>query len=68
MVVAVVRGREERDLREVERAVDVVILERAVLLGIEHLEQRRRGIAAHVDAHLVDLVEHEHRVLGARPS
>ena len=45
--------------------VDVVILERAVLLGVEHLEQRRGRIAAHVDADLVDLVEDEHRVLGA---
>jgi hypothetical protein len=36
-----------------------------VLLGIEHLEQRGGWIAAQVDAHLVDLVEHEHGVLGA---
>ena len=32
--------------------------------GIEHLEQRRRRIAAEVVAELVDLVEHEHRVAG----
>ena len=65
MRVAVVRGREEHDLREIERHVEVVILEGVVLLGIEHLEERRRGIAAHVDADLVDLVEHEHGVLRA---
>jgi hypothetical protein len=41
-----------------------VIGERVVLLGIEHLEQRRRGIPAEVVADLVDLVEHEHRIHG----
>jgi hypothetical protein len=44
-----------------------VIAERRVLFGVEHLEQRRRRIAAEVVAELVDLVEDEHRVprLGA---
>src|SRR5205823_13720718 len=37
-------------------------LELAVLLGIEHLEQRRGRIAAEVLAELVDLVEQEQRV------
>ena len=49
-------------LREVERQVEVVVAERRVLLRVEHLEHRRRGVAAEVGAHLVDLVEHEHRV------
>ena len=44
---------------------EVVVAEREVLLGVEHLEQRRRRIAAVVGADLVDLVEHEHRVRGA---
>jgi len=35
-----------------------------ILLGIEHLEQRRSGIAAEVLAELVDLVEQEQRVRG----
>ena len=43
-----------------------MIAERDVLLGVEHLEQRRRRIAAEVGADLVDLVEHEDRVAGAR--
>ena len=34
-----------------------------VLLGVEHLEQRRRRVAAEVVPQLVDLVEHEHRVV-----
>ena len=39
-----------------------MIVERAILLGIEHLEQRRRRIAAIVVAKLVDLVEQDHRI------
>ena len=42
-----------------------MVLEPAVLLRIEHLEQRRGGIAAEVLAELVDLVEQEQRVRGA---
>ena len=34
-----------------------------VLLRVEHLQQRRRRISAEVAPHLVDLVEHEHRVV-----
>ena len=45
--------------------VEVVVLEGVVLLRIEHLEQRRGGIAAEVGAELVDLVEHDHRVVRA---
>ena len=63
-----VRGRDEHHVREVVRDLEVVIGERVVLLGVEHLEQRRRGIAAEVVADLVDLVEHEDRVDRARPS
>ena len=37
-----------------------------VLLGVEHLEQRRRRVAAEVVPQLVDLVEHEDRVVRAR--
>ncbi len=39
--------------------------ERVVLLGVEHLEQRRGRIALERDAELVHFVEQEHRVLGA---
>ena len=54
--------RDEEDLREVELDVEVVVAERVVLGGVEHLEQRRGGISAPVCADLVDLVEHDHRV------
>src|SRR5690606_16516365 len=40
--------------------------EGVVLLGIEHLEQGRGGVAAEVVAELVDLVEHEDGADGPR--
>ena len=43
-----------------------MIGERRVLLGIEHLEQRARGIALEAPRELVDLVEHEHGIIGVR--
>ena len=43
-----------------------MIGERLVLLGIEHLEQRRFGRAMPADAELVDLVEQEDGVLHLR--
>src|SRR5882724_10063194 len=56
-----VRGGDEHDLREVVVHVQVVVVEGAVLLGIEHLQQRRRRVAAEVGGHLVHLVEQEDR-------
>ena len=58
-----VGGGDEQHLGQVERHVEVVIAEGVVLLRVEHLEQRRRRVAAEVGAELVDLVEHEDRVL-----
>ena len=57
-----VRGGDEQHAREVERDLEVVIAEGVVLRGVEHLEQRRRGIALDADRDLVDLVEHQHGV------
>ena len=42
-----------------------MVLELAVLLRVENLQQRRRRIAAEVLAELVDLIEQEKRVGGA---
>src|SRR4051794_12390562 len=64
--VQVVGRADEHDLAQVERHVEVVVAEARVLLGIEHLEHRAGRIAAEVRAHLVDLVDHEQRVVGAR--
>ena len=60
--VELVRGADEQHLREVERHIEIVVAEGRVLLGVEHLEHRARRIAAQVGAHLVDLVDQEHRV------
>ena len=60
-----VRGGDEEDPREVERQVEVVVAEGGVLLGVEHLEHRARRVAAEVGAHLVDLVDHQDRVVRA---
>ena len=57
-----VRGRDEDDLRQVELDVEVVVAERVVLRGVEHLEQCRRRVAAPVGADLVDLVQQDHGV------
>ena len=40
-----------------------MVAKHRVLLGVEHLEHRARRVAAVVGAHLVDLVDHEHRVV-----
>ncbi len=57
-----VRRRDEEHLREVELDVQVVVAERVVLGGVEHLEERGRGVAAPVGADLVDLVQEDHGV------
>jgi hypothetical protein len=54
--------RHEHHVRQVVVDLEIVVVERRVLLRVEHLEQRRRRIAAEVLAHLVDLVEQEERV------
>ena len=60
-----VGGGDEEDLREVERQVEVVVAEALVLLGVEDLQQRGRRIAAEVAAELIDLVQHQQRIVGA---
>ena len=59
-----VGGRDEHHPRQVEVNLEVVVTERVVLRRVEHLEQRRRGVAAVVGAELVDLVEDDDRVHG----
>ncbi len=60
-----VRGRDEEHVRQVEGHLQVVIAEGVVLLRVEHLEHRRRRIALErpAPAELVDLIEHEDRVI-----
>ena len=65
IVSSAVGGADEEHLRQVERQIEIVIAEVVVLLGIEHLEQRRLRIAAEIGADLVDLVDHHHRIARA---
>ena len=62
-----VGGGDEHDLGEVEVDVEVMVAEGGVLLRVEDLEQGGRGVAPKIGAQLVDLVEHEDRVVGRRP-
>ena len=57
-----VRRGDEHHVGEIVVDLEVVIVEGVVLLGVQHLQQRRRRIAAEIGAHLVDLVEQEQRV------
>ena len=57
-----VRRGDEEHVREVQRNLEVVIAERVILRGVQHLEQRGRGVALDADRDLVDLVEHEDRI------
>ncbi len=63
--VQAVRRAHEHHLGQVEIHLQVVVVEGAVLLRIEHLEQRRGRIAAEIGGHLVDFVEQEQRIAHA---
>ena len=59
-----VAGRDEHDVREIERDVQVMVAEREVLFRIQDFEKRRDGIAAEIATEFVDLVENEDRIVG----
>ena len=61
-----VRRGQEQHVGQVEIDLEVVVAERVVLRGVEHLEQRRRRVTPPVGPELVDLVEDDDRVHGAR--
>jgi len=63
--VQAVRRAHEHHLRQIEIDLEIVVVEGAVLFGIEHLEQRGRRIAAKVGRHLVDFIEQEQRIAHA---
>jgi hypothetical protein len=63
--VEAVRRAHEHHLGEIEVHFQVVIVERRVLLRVEHFEQRRGRIAAEIHRHLVDFVEQEKGIMKA---
>jgi hypothetical protein len=60
-----VRRRNEHHVGEVVIEVEVMIVERFVLLGVEHFEQRGRRITPEITRHLVDFIEEKHGIVGA---
>ena len=58
--------RHEHHVGQVDVDLQIMVLELAVLFRVQHFEQRRCRIAAEILAQLVDLVEQEQRVHGAR--
>ena len=63
--VELVRRAHEENLREVDVQVEIVVSKTAVLFRVEHLQQSGCGIALIAGSDLVDLVQHDDRVLGA---
>ena len=61
-----VRGRHEHHVGQVVVDLEVMVVERRVLLWVEHFEEGGRRVAAPVRAEFVDLVEQEERVRGFR--
>ena len=61
-----VGGGDEQHVGQVQVDLEVVVPERVVLGGVEHLEQGGGGVAPEVTAQLVDLVEEDDGVHGPR--
>ena len=61
----IVGGRDEHDLGQVERHVQVMVGEGEVLFRVQHFQQGRGRVAPEVHAQLVDFVQHEQRVVRA---
>ena len=57
-----VRSGNEQHVRQVEINVDIIIVEMAVLLRVEHLEQRGRRITFEIRTYLIHLVKEDNRV------
>ena len=60
-----VRRGDEKYLAQIVFDVQIMIHEHEILFRIEHFEQRRRRVAAEIGGHLVDFVQHEHRIAHA---
>ena len=63
-----VGSRDEEDLGKIEGDLQVVVAEFAVLFGVEDLEQCGGRVAMEVERELIDLIQHEHRILALDPS
>ena len=61
-----VRRGDEHALAQVKRQFKEIVAEGRVLLGVQHFQQRGRGVAAIVAAQLVDLIEQQERIFASR--
>ncbi len=57
-----IRRCDEHDLGEIVIDIEIMIVERRVLLRIENLQKRRRRIAAEIHAHLVHFIHKNHGI------
>src|SRR5690606_30801600 len=57
--------RHEHHVREVEWNTEIIVPESEILFGVEHFEESRAWVAAKIRADLVDLIEHNERVVGS---
>ena len=55
---------DKQHLAQIERDIQIVVLEGAVLLGVQHLKQCAGGVALVIACQLVDLVQQNDRVCG----
>ncbi len=58
-------GGDEKHFRQIERHVEIVVAKGRILSRIEDLQERRRRVAAVVATKLVNLVEHQDRIVDA---
>merc|ERR1719341_2440444 len=58
-----VGGAEEKDMRKVNRNVEIVVKEGRVLLRVQHLQQCSCGVALPASPHLVNLIDQDQRIL-----
>src|SRR5262249_10733815 len=57
--------RDEENLRQIERQIEVIVAEGEILGGVQDLQESGRGVASKVAAQLVDFVEHQKRIVDA---
>ena len=60
--VQAVRRANEHDFGKIEVDLEIMVVKARILLGVEHLEQSRRGIAAKIHRHFVDFIQQKQRV------
>ncbi|OQC53698.1 MAG: hypothetical protein BWX55_00919 [Deltaproteobacteria bacterium ADurb.Bin022] len=59
-----IRRRNKHDFRQVVIQIQIVVVERKVLLRIEHLQKRSRRIASEIGAEFIHLIQTKDRIIG----